>query len=70
MTTHACGAVWNGTAAAHCGGCHETFSTVGNFDKHRRNGTCLDPVAAGLHLNTTRGYPVWMGPLREGGFDE
>jgi hypothetical protein len=28
---------------AHCSVCHQSFSGVGFFDAHRRNGTCLDP---------------------------
>ena len=33
---------------AHCGTCHCTFGGVTSFDRHRRNGVCLDPVALGL----------------------
>lgn len=49
MTTCPCGASWTGLNIAHCGGCHETFSTVAHFDAHRSprglHGECLDPGA-------------------------
>lgn len=39
---------WTGSAQAHCTGCHQHFSTVGNFDRHQRglgeNRTCVDPA--------------------------
>lgn len=43
-----CGSSWGGLRTAHCGACHETFTTVGNFDKHRRNGKCAAPTKVGL----------------------
>jgi hypothetical protein len=47
-----CPARWSRTRIAHCGACHRTFSTVGNFDRHRSNrgkhGACLDPVTVGM----------------------
>lgn len=38
-----CDAAWNALSVAHCATCHRTFTTVGAFDRHRRNGHCLDP---------------------------
>lgn len=35
---------WWGLAMAHCPTCHETFSTVGNFDAHRKDGKCHNPA--------------------------
>jgi len=29
--------------AAHCSGCHRTFSTANLFDRHRVDGRCSDP---------------------------
>jgi hypothetical protein len=46
-----------GTGKAHCSRCCQTFSTVGNFDRHRERGLCLQPAEAGLKLNT---YGVWI----------
>jgi hypothetical protein len=43
-----CDARWGGWGQAHCTACHGTFSTVGNFDRHRKDGECLDPLAVGL----------------------
>ena len=46
-TTHgACGKTWTqrGERTSHCGGCHETFGTLSDFDKHRREGKCLPPA--------------------------
>ena len=41
----ACGAVWwqSGNRTGHCSGCHRTFDGLGAFDRHRRDGACLDP---------------------------
>ncbi len=39
-----------GWSPAHCAACHETFTTVNNFDRHRRNGHCADPAAVALVL--------------------
>lgn len=62
----ACGKSWTqrGERTSHCGGCHETFATLGLFDRHRRAGQCLP--AAGV---TDRGdmlaqdvEGVWFSP--------
>ena len=45
-----CDATWTATAAAHCAaaGCHQTFSSVTLFDRHRslagEHGACKDPA--------------------------
>lgn len=47
---------------AHCGadGCHETFSTVANFDRHRvgdpEHRRCADPAERGMRINA---FGVW-----------
>jgi hypothetical protein len=33
---------------AHCATCHMSYSGVWAFDKHRKDGWCLDPVKCGL----------------------
>lgn len=44
-----CAARWTAAGAAHCAGCHRTFSTVSGFDKHRtRDDGCLEPTTVGL----------------------
>lgn len=32
----------------HCPHCHHTFTTGALHDRHRRDGACHDPAAAGL----------------------
>ncbi len=74
---HTCGGctnTWGGLAQAHCSVCHELFSGVTAFDKHRSKGKCLDPAkmfdtneetgekTAVLELRTTGAVPVWAFP--------
>jgi len=47
---------------AHCGACHHTFGGVSGFDRHRRDGRCLDPVSLGL----SEVKRVWRWPLSPG----
>lgn len=44
---------------SHCSVCHQTFSTVSNFDGHRRDGWCLEPGSTSLEASP-RG--VWHLP--------
>lgn len=37
-----------GSARCLCRACGEMFSTVGNFDRHRRDGECRPPATVGL----------------------
>lgn len=61
--THRCGARWSGNNTSHCGGgCCRTFSSVGTFDRHRRDGRCLDPANIGMSLIPGRAYEVWGYP--------
>lgn len=39
-----CGKGWNGYNTCHCTTCHETFTGIAGFDKHRLAGKCLDPA--------------------------
>lgn len=54
-----CGARWSGNSTCHCGSCHISLSGVTNFDRHRRNGQCLDPAELGMSLLSGRAYPCW-----------
>lgn len=48
-------------AQAHCAAtCHQTFSGVGGFDRHRRAGICLDPATLGMSKN---GKGIWRTPM-------
>lgn len=55
-----CGATWEqrGNSTSHCAGCHETFSTLGLFERHRRGGGCVD-VTEGLIQDEEL---VWWSP--------
>lgn len=67
-----CQGVWGGLKAAHCtaDGCHQTFTTVSAFDKHRTGShphdtrTCLPPEQVGL-VDAGRTYPCWGFPGRD-----
>ena len=54
---HFCGAWWTGRGAAHCGGCHRTFTSVSAFVAHRRKGECVDPESLGM----VRADRQWIG---------
>lgn len=59
-----CGATWCGLKTCHCIGCHETFTTITSFDKHRQRGHCLQPADVGL-AKVGRDYPCWGLPGAE-----
>lgn len=64
-----CGRHWTGLAQAHCPTCHEHFSTVANFDRHRPgSGGCKNPAevtnrkgAAVFKPVTNRLGTTWVG---------
>lgn len=45
---------------AHCTICHNTFSSVTGFDRHRKAGACLDPRTLGMSLNARN---IWRTPM-------
>lgn len=51
-----------GPSHAHCcvAGCHRTFGSVSDFDRHRKEGHCLDPRALGLVEHDG----MWASPER------
>lgn len=61
---HSCGkceARWGGFKTCHCSGCHETFSTPGNFDRHRERGVkCKTGQESGLVVHSRGSYNVWL----------
>jgi hypothetical protein len=68
-TCKGCDASWTGLKMCHCSACHQTFSTVALFDRHRsfegQHGSCRDPAT----LIDRKGNPVmvltggvWRGP--------
>jgi hypothetical protein len=58
---------WGGLKTAHCAACHETFTTVTAFDRHRRglpdDRHCVDPLSVGL-VDAGRAYICWAFPGR------
>jgi hypothetical protein len=54
-----CSARWTGSGRAHCSGCHQTFATVGYFDRHRRAFACVDPATI-EGMREVDG--IWRGP--------
>lgn len=58
-----CPARWGGKKQTHCGSCHETFSGIWAFDKHRSSGMCVKPPwKAGLVRSERVGYTLWAIP--------
>lgn len=59
-----CGARWGGHNTAHCSaqGCCRTFSGITTFERHHRNGECLNPASLGMSLLSSRPYPCWGYP--------
>jgi hypothetical protein len=55
-----CGASWPGTARCHCSGCHQTFSAITAFDRHRVDGRCQDPHIRDLEYDEAA--QVWRSP--------
>jgi hypothetical protein len=75
----ACGVKWTQVAnsTSHCSGCHETFSSLENFDAHQSiiNGKVLcarpeDVRLRGLSLaakpDRNTGVVIWTGRQRKG----
>jgi hypothetical protein len=57
-----CSNRWGGLNTAHCGACHETFTTARIFDMHRRDGRCRSPESFGL-VPAQRDYRCWTTPI-------
>ena len=47
----------HGSRRCLCRGCDQFFSTVRNFDKHRKGGACNSPATVGLVCKKG----VWVG---------
>jgi hypothetical protein len=61
-TCGGCTATWAALHAAHCGACHETFTTPSNFDRHRKDGQCQPPANVGLVASDRGGTQMWHQP--------
>lgn len=69
-TCGGCDMTWSALSVCHCSGCHQNFSGLTAFDKHRdgqhggfRADTryCRDPEEVGL-VDSGRAYPCWGFP--------
>jgi len=49
-----------GSPVSQCPTCDRVFSTVANFDKHRKDGRCIYPEDVGLSLNEKG---IWRTPM-------
>lgn len=67
ITCGGCPARWTGLAVAHCAGCHETFSALGLFDRHRtavgERGACKPPAELS---DCEFRDGMWRGPRYDG----
>lgn len=59
--------IGSGLKTAHCTVCHNTFTTPGNFDRHRRGGQCLAPENVGLVSSRRPWGSIWHMPGRDNG---
>jgi hypothetical protein len=60
FTCSGCENTWTGANVAHCAAaeCHQTFSTVTWFDKHRVRGKCVDPAKLKVKTGVHAGEPL------------
>ena len=65
MARCGCGAEWGGLSAAHCAGCHQTFTSVSGFTAHRKGGQCHDPHSLGMVPADRK----WLGWALPGSYD-
>ena len=68
-TAACCGARFGGLNTAHCSGCHQTFTGMTAFDRHRDGShttgrTCRTPDDVDL-IDAGRSYPCWGSPAAE-----
>lgn len=47
-------------AGLHCGVCHDTFGGLSGFEKHRKDGWCLNPAELNMELKEG----IWRQPLK------
>jgi len=58
VTCGGCGQSWYGFDRAHATCCHRTFDLLDDFDRHRVDGRCANPVSLGLYRHERSA--VWM----------
>lgn len=47
---------------AQCRKCLEVFSRTSNFERHRKNGDCVDPSSVGLIIKVSGENSWWQMP--------
>lgn len=63
-----CGRWWTGAERSHCGSCHETFSSLTAFERHRRGLRCNEPTDVGLVARAKPFGTLWGLPGPDGGY--
>ena len=56
LTCGGCGNTWMGLSRCHCSCCHQTFATVGVFDRHQVAARCIDPA----QIPARRAGGIWF----------
>lgn len=70
-----CGKWWTGAQRAHCGACHETFSSLGAFDRHQTwprgssGSGCRRPGEVGLTSSARPFGELWSYPSSDRAFN-
>ncbi|MFJ4808529.1 FDXHR family putative zinc-binding protein [Streptomyces longwoodensis] len=65
---HGCGNWWTGEERSHCGGCHQTFTSLTSFERHRKGLRCNPPQEVGLVARQKPYGTLWGLPAPEGGY--
>ncbi len=68
-TCGGCSNTWGGLAMAHCSVCHDTYSGITSFDRHRNRGKCVNPETYKnedgelvFERRTSGKVPIWAFP--------
>ncbi|MCX5202440.1 hypothetical protein OG897_13405 [Streptomyces sp. NBC_00237] len=64
----ACGKWWSGAERSHASCCHETFSSLTAFERHRRGMRCNDPASVGLVARQKPYGTLWGLPGPANGY--
>lgn len=62
ITANCCTARWTGASAAHCSGCHQTFTSASGFTAHRKAAGCVDPSELGMVRLERKAWTGWAFP--------
>lgn len=59
------GTLTEGTNRSKCSRCGEYFTSVGTFERHRREGQCLNPGDVGMKIKELKGGTYWGFEMSE-----